>query len=153
MQVVKKDEMRLVGLRVLCPGDEYAAEIPKACAALARRIGEIPGAVAPDTLIGVYQVDACTEEKDGYWVCVQVEGDAEPPAGMTALTVPAQRYAVAYHRGPADEIRATYAALHQEIAAAAFERILQSWHLEIYIPSKQVQPPDYVEIDLYDTIR
>lgn len=41
MKVVELSEKKLVGIRVVCPGDEYVNEIPKASIKLKERLNEI----------------------------------------------------------------------------------------------------------------
>lgn len=146
MKVVQLGRKRLIGFRVVCEGDQYFHEIPKASVKLRERVNEIEDAVNPEQLIGAYVVGDCTEEQDGYWIGVEVEREdwGKIPPGMVGLEVPAQRYAVIRHRGPNTGIPHTYETLHAWIAAQGYTRNLCAWHLEI------TAGPD--EIDLYDTL-
>ncbi|MDF2652322.1 MAG: transcription activator [Paenibacillus sp.] len=146
MKIVELDSKRLIGLRVLCEGDEYVHEIPKATAALKERLAEVKGAVYPEQFIGAFVVGDCPDEEDGYWIGVEVNQDYVIPDGMVSLTIPSQKYAVITHEGPNTEIRNTYELLHQWIASMGLERNLSSWHLEI---SKEGTGP----IELHDTIK
>ncbi|CAM5197160.1 hypothetical protein UACE39S_06061 [Ureibacillus acetophenoni] len=48
------NEIKLVGFRVLCSGDQYLAEIPKASLRLSERINEIKQVVNPLLQYGVF---------------------------------------------------------------------------------------------------
>ncbi|WP_316246782.1 hypothetical protein [Paenibacillus ihumii] len=45
MKIVELNEKKLVGIRVICPGDQYVSEIPKAAIQLKERLGEIKEAI------------------------------------------------------------------------------------------------------------
>ncbi|WP_323368613.1 hypothetical protein [Radiobacillus deserti] len=72
-KIIELDELKLVGFRVLCPGDQYITEIPKASQKLSERIKEIKQVVNPSLQYGAFVVENQTAEDDGYWVSVQVE--------------------------------------------------------------------------------
>ncbi|WP_167859059.1 GyrI-like domain-containing protein [Paenibacillus cymbidii] len=150
--IVDLGEMKLIGIRVVCPGDQYAIEIPKATHRLEARLNEISGIVNPQCFVGAYVVEELTEADDGYWVCVEVEEFGQIPGGMVALTIPAQKYAMIRHAGPNTSIRNTYETLHRWEAEHGWERLRSAWHLEI---SHKRYSTDFneIEIELYDTIR
>ncbi|MDF2645879.1 MAG: transcription activator effector binding protein [Paenibacillus sp.] len=152
MKVVELNEKKLVGIRVLCPGDQYVKEIPNASCVLKERLNEINDAVSPVRLFGAFIVEDCSEEEDGYWVCVEVNEIRQVPKGMVSLVVPKQKYAVKRHKGPNYEIRDTYEKLHKWIEENKFERLRSAWHLEISNEwgSKEIND---IEIDLYDSIK
>jgi predicted transcriptional regulator YdeE len=145
VKIVELNSKRLIGLRVLCEGDQYVYEIPKAAAVLKSRVSEIDHVANPKVFIGVYVVGDCSNEEDGYWICVEVNQGCEAPEGMMSLEVPSQKYAVISHEGPNTEIRNTYDELHKWIASNGYERNLSSWHLEI-----SNEENNYIE--LYDTV-
>lgn len=152
MKIIELHEMKLVGIRVVCPDDQYVHEIPKASFQLKERLKEISYVVSPVKLVGAFVVGDYSEEEDGYWVCVEVSEINEVPEGMVSLVVPEQKYAVIRHQGPNVEIRSTYEKLHQWIEENSFERLHRSWHLEIY---NEWGSPDIsdIDVDLYDTIK
>ncbi|MEF7439844.1 GyrI-like domain-containing protein [Paenibacillus lautus] len=152
MKVVELNRMNLVGIRVVCPGDQYVHEIPKASVIFKERLNEISGVVQPARLIGAFFVEDLTEEEDGYWVCVEVNDITAVPDGMVSVVVPKQKYAVQRHKGPNYEVRNTYEELHNRIKENKHERLLRSWHLEI---SDEWGDGDanHIEVDLYDTIK
>ncbi|QJD82909.1 GyrI-like domain-containing protein [Cohnella herbarum] len=151
MRVVELNEKKLVGIRVICPGDQYVNEIPKASLKLKERLNEINDAVNPTRLVGAFVVDDFSEEEDGYWVCIEVKEINKVPEGMVSLVVPKQKYAVIRHKGPNHEIRNTYEKLHKWIEENRLERLQRSWHLEISDEWGSNEIED-IEIDLYDTI-
>ncbi|TMV50088.1 GyrI-like domain-containing protein [Paenibacillus mesophilus] len=152
MKTAELGEMKLVGLRVVCPGDRYVFEIPKAIRVLKERLYEIKQTVNPIRLIGAFIPGDYTKEEDGYWACVEVNDYVDIPEGMTMLTVPAQQYAVIRHIGPNTEIRRTYDKLHAWMEENGLQRLLRSWNLEI---SEQWghADADQLELHLYDTIK
>ncbi|WGU96455.1 GyrI-like domain-containing protein [Paenibacillus dendritiformis] len=152
MRVIELKEMKLVGLRVVCPGDQYVNEIPKASFVLKERLNEINGALNPVRLIGAFIVGDYSEEEDGYWVCVEVNDISLVPEGMVSVVVPKQRYAVIRHKGPNYEIRNTYEKLHHWIEENKLERLQRSWHLEISDEWGHKEKK-IIEVDLYDTIK
>ena len=152
MQVVELGEKRLVGIRVVCPGDQYVLEIPKASFKLKERLHEIDDVKSPARLVGAFIVGDFTEEEDGYWVCVEVNEIRQVPEGMVSLIVPKQKYAVIRHKGPNYEIRSTYEQLHHWIEENNIERLQRAWHLEISDEWGNKGISDVV-VDLYDTIK
>jgi predicted transcriptional regulator YdeE len=152
VQVVELNEKKLVGIRVVCPGDQYVNEIPKASFELKERLNEINDLISPVSLVGAFVVGDFSEEEDGYWVCVEVNEIRKVPEGMVSLVVPKQKYAVISHKGPNYEIRNTYEKLHKWIEENRFERLQRSWHLEISDEWGFKEIND-IEIDLYDTIK
>ncbi|TVX96257.1 GyrI-like domain-containing protein [Cohnella terricola] len=151
MRIVELNEKKLVGIRVVCPGDQYVNEIPKASFKLKERLNEINDVVNPTRLVGAFVVGDFSEEEDGYWVCIEVKEINKVPEGMVYLVVPKQKYAVIRHKGPNHEIRNTYEKLHKWIKENKFERLQRSWHLEISDEWGHMEKVD-IEIDLYDTI-
>ncbi|RCW50376.1 GyrI-like domain-containing protein [Paenibacillus prosopidis] len=152
MRVVQLESKKLVGIRVVCEGDQYVNEIPKAAKKLEEQVLKIKNVIDPNKMIGGFVVGDYLDEEDGYWVCVEVEEYDEIPAGMVTLTVPEQRYAVITHTGSNREIRNSYEALHHWINENGLERVLNAWHLEI-TKNWRIQESNSYEIDLYDTIK
>ncbi|WP_409340754.1 GyrI-like domain-containing protein [Paenibacillus sp. MBLB4367] len=151
MKIKELHKMKLVGLRIVCHGDQYAVEIPKAAIRLKERLHEIKQALDPIRLVGAFYPGDFTEEEDGYWVCVEVKDDSHIPDGMVCVSVPSQKYAVIRHEGPNTGIQQTYEYLHKRIAEQGLKRIPRAWHLEI---AEEWGRPDIAEVkvDLYDTI-
>ncbi|MFC5407633.1 GyrI-like domain-containing protein [Cohnella soli] len=152
MKMIELKGMMLVGIRIVCPSDQYAIEIPKAAIQLKNRLNEITGIVNCDGFIGAFVVEELSEADDGYWVCVEVDMFGEIPAGMVTLTIPAQKYAMIRHSGPNTSIHDTYESLHRWEAEQGLERLKGAWHLEISRKWYEANS-DEIEIDLYDTVR
>ncbi|TGB04431.1 GyrI-like domain-containing protein [Halobacillus salinus] len=144
--------LKLVGFRVLCrSGEEYVEEIPKAVDQLFVQKSEIPHVVTSNGYYGVFMVDACHPDVDGYWVCMEVGEFGELPEGMEELTIPEQTYATITYQGPHTYIMKAYRELHDWISKKGCERLLNTWHLEKYsaFPSSD----KHLDVELYDTIR
>lgn len=152
MRVTKLSEMKLVGLRVVCDGDQYVRAIPKAANLLKSRLSEIKEVLSPVRLVGVFIAGDYSEAEDGYWVCVEVKDVVEVPEGMVSVMIPEQTYAVIRHTGPNHEIRQTYETLHTWMRENEYERKLRAWHLEI-TEEWDVLDASNVQVDLYDTIQ
>lgn len=142
-------EMKLVGVRVLCPGDQFLSEIPKASHMLSKRINEIKHVVHPLLQFGAFVVENQSAEEDGYWVCVEVNEYDDIPSDLVTLTVPPQRYAVSRHKGANDQIMNWYEELHAWIDDNNYSRRKEKWHLEKFY---SWHDPENVELELFDTI-
>ncbi|MEH7442954.1 GyrI-like domain-containing protein [Bacillus sp. JJ1122] len=147
--VKELDEIKLVGFRVLCPGDQYIVEIPKASLRLSERIGEIKQVTNPLQQYGAFTVKTECANEDGYWVGVEVNEYEDIPTGMVSLTVPSQKYAVIRHTGPNDKIVESYNELHKWIDENKFVRLKNKWHLEKFY---NWTDPSNVDVELFDTI-
>ena len=145
-------EVKLVGFRVVCPGDEYVQEIPKAAVRLHERKGEIQNALQPDQQIGAFIVEEPSPEEDGYWIGLQVSEYGDIPTDMTTLTIPANTYGTILHQGTNHDIRQSYEQLHQWIRENGYTRSTKSWNLEIYQKGNQPGDPSDVRVELYDAI-
>jgi len=153
MKIIELDEKMLVGIRVVCPGDQYVSEIPQAAIELKNRISEINHVVLPARLIGAFVAGDFSQEEDGYWACVEVSDIDKIPEGMVSLNVPKQRYAVRHYKGPNHGIRFEYDKLHRWIEENGYERIQRSWHLEISDEWGSEEAGNEVNVELYDTIK
>ncbi|NMH68227.1 GyrI-like domain-containing protein [Bacillus sp. RO3] len=145
-------ELKLIGYRVLCAGERYAEEIPKAAIRLKEREGEIKHVLHPGRQIGAFIVEAPSSEEDGYWIGVQVREYEDTPDNMTTLTIPPQRYASILHRGPNHQIRERYEELHRWIEEEGYTRSHESWNLEIYEKENDPEHPGDMRVELYDSI-
>ncbi|MCT2534856.1 GyrI-like domain-containing protein [Aquibacillus koreensis] len=144
------EEIKLVGFRVLCSGDQYITEIPKASLSLSERINEIKQVVNPLLQYGAFVVDNQTTEDDGYWVCVEVKEYEDIPSDMVTITVPPQRYAVSRHKGANYQIVNWYEELHNWIVANNYSRLKEKWHLEKFYSWNDTENLD---VELFDTIK
>lgn len=150
MSVIKRlGELKLVGFRVLCPGDQYVVEIPKASFLLSERLDEIKNVVKPGLQFGAFVVENGSENEDGYWVGVEVKEYTDIPKDMVSLTIPSQNYAVTRYEGPNHKIRDAYTELHNWIEANEFKRLTDKWHLEIF---HSWEDPGNIVVELLDTV-
>ncbi|WP_331000824.1 GyrI-like domain-containing protein [Radiobacillus kanasensis] len=148
--IKEMDELKLVGFRVLCPGDQYIKEIPKATWNLEERVSEIKHVIHPIRQIGAFVVDNETDEEDGYWVCVEVKEFEDVPADMVTLVIPAQRYAAFRYNGPNHKImHEAYGELHKWMEKKNLKRLENKWHLEVFFSWKDIEN---VDIELLDTV-
>lgn len=143
-------ELKLVGFRVLCPGDQFIKEIPKASLLLDNRLHEIKNVINPHQQVGAFVVGDCSDEEDGYWIGVQVTEYEEVPEGMVTITVPPQKYAAQKYEGPNEQIMDAYNRLHKWIEESGHTRLLDKWHLEIYHSWKNTEK---IDVELLDTIQ
>ncbi|QED49307.1 GyrI-like domain-containing protein [Cytobacillus dafuensis] len=142
-------ELKLVGFRVLCLGDQFINEIPKASKRLSERMSEIKQVVNPLRQLGAFVVDNKTDEEDGYWICVEVNEYDDIPADMVTLTVQPQRYAASRYKGVNNKIMDAYNELHMWIEENNYRRLKDKWHLEIYYSWEDVEN---IDVELFDTV-
>jgi predicted transcriptional regulator YdeE len=143
------DELRLVGFRVLCSGNQYLVEIPRASLRLSERISEIKQVVNPFEQFGAFVVENETADEDGYWVCVEVKEYEDIPTDMVTLTIPPQTYAVMRHKGSNNKIMDAYIDLHKWIEDNNYVRLKNKWHIERFFDWKDTEK---VDVELFDTI-
>lgn len=141
-------EVKIVGFRIVCAGDNYIEEIPKAARELRERLNEIKHRVHPVQQIGAFVIEESSPEKDGYWIGVQVSEYNDIPEKMTTLTISPHKYATILHKGPNDRIRNSYHELHQWIEEKGYTRTNGSWNLEFY----HNENPDDLTVELFDSI-
>ncbi|WP_201712815.1 GyrI-like domain-containing protein [Rossellomorea arthrocnemi] len=151
-EIKNAGEVKLVGFRVVCPGDRDTEEIPKAAKQLKERMSEIRNALPPRKQIGAFVVEESSPEEDGYWIGLRVSEYEDIPEGMTTLTIPPHRYATILHQGPNEHIRKSYEELHRWINDNGYIRSTASWNLEIYQKENQPENPSDVWVELYDAI-
>ena len=149
-RIEELQEIKLVGFRVLCPGDQYVSEIPKASNLLNNRLHELTHLKEPAIQIGAFVVENESDEEDGYWICVEVEEYGVIPEGMVSLTIPSQTYAVIRHCGTNFTIRDSYEELHQWIEENQHTRLTNKWHIEKFYSWSDLTE---VDVELFDTIK
>ncbi|MBP2242470.1 putative transcriptional regulator YdeE [Cytobacillus eiseniae] len=147
--IKKMDELMLVGFRVLCAGDQYLVEIPKASLKLSERVSEIKQVVNPNEQFGAFVVENETVGEDGYWVCVEVLAYEDIPTDMVTLTIPSQKYAVVRHKGSNSKIMEAYDDLHKWIEDNNYVRLKNTWHIEKFHDWKDSEK---IDVELFDTI-
>jgi len=93
---------------------------------------EIPDRVGSHGYGVICGHDAGTLE---YMCGVEVASFARLPEGMGRMRVPAQRYAVFQHRGPASKLQSSWASILEWLAGSEFE--------SAHMPDFEVYPPRY----------
>lgn len=149
-KVITLQEMKLVGYRVWCAGEEYAEEIPKTSRLIGNRLKEIKKVRNKDLQYGAFIVDARMESEDGYWVAIEVEEFEDIPKDMVTLTIPAQKYARAIYRGSNKRIFDAYDQLHKWESEQGYQQSTDKWNVEIF---QSWQNPDQLIVELYDAIQ
>lgn len=144
VSVQRKEGLKIIGYRVLCAGEDYKVEIPKASRSLFQQFPE------EKIQIGVFIPGECPEEKDGYWIGMEVDDLSIVPEGMVALEVGPQTYAVHTYEGPNNQIRETHEKVHEWIASNGYERDMEAWHLELF---HRWEDKENIKVELYETIK
>ena len=106
---IEKGDFTIVGLASYF-SKATTSEIPPLWCKFVQRMGELKNA-SPTVLYGFCdQPKDVPEDKEfRYMACMEVEDkNAAVPDGLTAIDVPAKRYAVFTHKGPITEIAKTY---------------------------------------------
>ncbi|MCM3594887.1 GyrI-like domain-containing protein [Metabacillus idriensis] len=150
--VKELEEVKIVGYRVVCAGEKYIEEIPKAARSLKERTEEINHVINSGRQVGAFVVEESSPEEDGYWIGVQVSVYKDIPEDMITLTIPPHRYAAILHKGPNAQIRKSYEELHQWIREKGYTRSNKSWNLEFYQIENKPENPENVQVELYDSI-
>ncbi|MFC0524914.1 GyrI-like domain-containing protein [Pontibacillus salicampi] len=145
-------KVQLVGFRVLCDGEKYIEEIPKAASELKERTTEISNIVHPVQQIGAFIVDTPTPDKDGYWIGVPVSKYDNIPSNMITLTIPSQKYASILHKGPNNQIQSSYAELHKWMECNEYPRSNHSWNIELYQENNDPAHTSNVHVELCDSM-
>jgi predicted transcriptional regulator YdeE len=149
IRIRELEKLLLVGIQVKCLQEsQYMAAIPQAAHELKQRFAEISHTIDFQTIIGAYKTGECIGDEDGDWVCVKVSQFDTIPDGMSALKVPAQKYAVNWYYGHRSETNKTYAKMHSLINDAALQLNTQAWNLEIAKKWGELQETE-IELDLY----
>jgi predicted transcriptional regulator YdeE len=141
--------LNLVGFRVVCAGDQYTTEIPKAAAKLKERVDEIQHLVNSQVQLGAFVAEDATGDLDGYWVGMEVEKIDVIPPGMVSLTIPPQIYVSTFYQGTNHGIREAYRDMHEWAKINGYARRRDLWHVERFY---RFDNSDQVEVELLDTV-
>lgn len=156
MDIVRRDETRLITLRVVGRRSELSHRAPLAWVELERRLGEIEHRVDPDVFFGVLRErDHESGDDATYAYSVGVEVSRLPlttPEGMHPLVIPARRYATATCLGGADAIERGYVELARWITEQGLHADREGLGLERYDVRRQRPTPPYDRFD-YDIFR
>ncbi|WNG51610.1 GyrI-like domain-containing protein [Archangium minus] len=150
---VSRGDIKLVGIKVVGRTQELSQRVPPAWLELTRKMEAIRHKVDPGLFYGVTpESDHLNDGQGGvysYWVATEVSAFEEVPEGMTTLSVPAQRYAVATCKGGPEQIEAAYIGLAQWVAAAGRQARADAYGFELYDVRRQRPTPPYETFD-YD---
>lgn len=142
--IQKRKGLKIIGYRILCAGEDYIIEIPKASRRLAHQFPE------EKIQIGVFIPGACSKDKDGYWIGIEVNEFSSIPEGLVALEIEPQTYAIHTYEGPNNQIRNTYEKMHGWLHSHGFERAMEAWHLEVFHRWKD---KENLRVELYETLK
>ncbi|MDT9024182.1 GyrI-like domain-containing protein [Rossellomorea yichunensis] len=149
IKVKKNGELNLIGFRVVCPGDQYIIEIPKAASKLKERVHEIQHLINKQIQLGAFIAEDTTGDLDGYWVGMEVEKIEVIPPGMVSLTIPPQTYVSTFYQGTNHGIRDAYRDMHEWAGINGYARRRDLWHLEKF---HRFDSGEQVEVELLDTV-
>lgn len=109
-RIVVKDEFMVMGLSVKTSNEENEKNnvIGRVWEEYLLRRPEISWKKKPHMDLGVCEIIEDLEDEFNYICCTEVEAPEPVPEGMVAERVPASKYAVFTHRGPADKLGDTY---------------------------------------------
>jgi predicted transcriptional regulator YdeE len=154
--LVSLDELRLVALKVVGRLSELSHRVPLAWLDLIERLDRIPQRIDAHLFYGAFlEADHQSGGADGtysYWVGVAVGDFEEVPAGMTTLTIPAQRYAMAAVQGGVEQIDATYLGMGRRLEEQGRRTDPGAYGFERYDDRRQLVTPPYERFD-YDVFR
>lgn len=156
VDVVDLEELKLVAIKVVGRRSELSHRIPLAWLELTRQLDDIPHRTDPHVFYGAFQEighqSDAADAVHAYWVGAPVSAFGALPPGLSALSIPARRYATTTVRGSAEQIDSSYRALAgwlqeqdrlADPAAFGFER---------YDRNRQEVTPPYERFD-YDVYR
>ncbi|MBN9653467.1 GyrI-like domain-containing protein [Halobacillus sp. GSS1] len=143
-RVEEKEAFTLIGYRVVCDGEDYIMEIPKAAEKLHHRFPEA------DVQIGAFIPGECKEENDGYWIGVPQSPETAVPDDMESLLIEKQTYAITTYEGSNDRIREAYESLHHWMEWKGYPLELTAWHVEVY---HSWQDKEELHMELWETVR
>jgi predicted transcriptional regulator YdeE len=149
IKVKKMSELKLIGFRVVCSGDQYIIEIPKAASKLKERVHEIQHLINKHVQLGAFIAEDTAGDLDGYWVGMEVEKIEVIPPGMVSLTIPPQTYVSTFYQGTNHGIRDAYRDMHEWADINGYTRRRDLWHVERFY---RCDSREKVEVELLDTV-
>ncbi len=123
-QFTQLDEIKIVGFHRKTNLNNIKNDAPQVWMSLQGRYKEIKNIINPNAVIGIVTIDTTSLNSFDffnnniiinldYMVGFQVNDTDSVPAGMTALTLPAHKYALFQHMGSSFEIQKSYAYIFQ----------------------------------------
>ncbi len=110
MKLRIRDALHLAGHYVVAPIEELSEKVPEANEQVVERLDEVDGRT------GEHLLSVSLGVEDGVYtqfVGVEVEADAEPPAGMDKLDLPSARWVQFTHHGPVEGIGSSLYTMRQ----------------------------------------
>lgn len=156
VSVVSREEIKLVGLKVVGRRSELSHRVPLAWTELIARLPSIPNIVNREVFHGVSpESDFLRGHSDGvhtYSVCVEVATLDSVPEGMSPWVLPPREYAMSRVQGDASAIDAAYLGLARWMAETGRKTDAQAYSLERYDVTRQRVTPPYERFD-YDILK
>ncbi|WP_338866856.1 GyrI-like domain-containing protein [Myxococcus stipitatus] len=156
VSVVSREEIKLVGLKVVGRRSELSHRVPLAWTELLARLPSIPNLVNQEVLHGVSpESDFLRDHSDGvytYGVCVEVATLDSVPEGMLSWVLPPREYAMTRVQGSASAIDEAYLGLVRWMAETGRKTDAQAHSLERYDVTRQRVTPPYERFD-YDILK
>lgn len=136
-EIVEQKEMFVVGLRTAFYGpysekNNLGDKLPALWDAFIPRLAAIPGRVADERCYGVVRQDIHDDDMLEYFACTEVQGSNAASENLVSARVPASRYAVFTHRGPARNVDRTVDYIYATWLAQSDLRHTYGPDLEIY---------------------
>lgn len=151
VRIVRRPEMKLVGIKVVGRVQEFSHRVPMAWNDLIGALDAIPHKVSSELFYGVYpESDHQTNGVNGvhtYWVTVEVSQFAELPEGYEAITVPAGEFAVTQIQGQVPQIEQGYTRIFHWIREQGRRTDGAAYGFELYDAKKQSIAPPYTAFD------
>jgi predicted transcriptional regulator YdeE len=148
---VSRGDLKLVGIPVVAPFQELGQRVPSAWRELLNQVKDLPHRVDPELFYGIFRDPEPPREGQPalytYWVTTEVSALESLPPALSALSVPARRYAVVTCQGGAEQLEQTYLALAEWLTAKGFHPRPKSLGLELYDTRRQRLTPPYKTFD------
>lgn len=128
IQVVKKEEIKVIGLAVNSSYSQVS-NIPILFDQMEERMGEILHKTKESIFIAPFH---SRETEFTYYVTVPVEKIENIPNGMIGFVIPSKKYIFATHNGSASEVENTYLQMFSWMKEHGYEQDYHALSLEIY---------------------
>jgi len=145
IQVVEKDEMKVVGLSWTGTYSQVST-IPSLFNKMEDRLHEVCHQTNDSVTIAPFH---SRETEFTYYVTKPVEKIADVPEGMLGFTIPGKNYVFTTHVGKPEEVENTYHQMFTWMEEYGYEQDHQALGLEIYHEYKHLHPTGDVHIEIY----
>ena len=154
LKIVEKEAMKIVGMKVITTQKNNT--IPQLWDKFNPRCSEIKNIAQKGVCVGicpnVVTKDFDENTKFAYIAGMIVENFDNVPKGMETLEIPAQKYAVATHKGSLDTLHDTYHYLYAEWLPNSDYEFWPSAEIEWYDEQFKFSSPDS-EFDIYIPVK